>query len=124
MASEGLRKRKKGNLGLTQKCTPALTRWRKWEGHVDKGFLADAWVDIMVGGIKPLTLAIREGIYELSKLNYGYSSDCVSLVLLSDVEDSHNIRDVVTVGMGRVDSRVAPWFLELKTQVLTPALRS
>lgn len=48
----------------------------------------------------------------------------VSLVLLSDVEDSHNIRDVVTVGMGRVDSRVAPWFLELKTQVLTPALRS
>ena len=84
----------------------------------------DAWVDIMVGGIKSLTLAIREGIYELSKLSYGYSSDCVSLVLLSDVEDSHNNRDVVTVDMGRVDSGVAPWFLELKTQVLTPALRS
>lgn len=48
----------------------------------------------------------------------------MSLAPLSDVEENHNIRNVVTICMDRVGSEVHPVVPGLKTPVLTAALRS
>lgn len=59
-ALEGSRERRKGNLGLTQKCAAAPKKCRKWQGRACKGLLAGTWAEVTVGGTEVFTLAIRE----------------------------------------------------------------